>query len=99
MDLALDQVFVEVIDKNFRVTEMPKLTLEGAKTRIGQILENKDEDPLRSLAEIQYYHTQGLLSDELFELAYKRMIGEVNGGLLLSDDPIQKQKAIAEFLP
>ena len=101
VDMMLDQIFVAIADKEYRVGEMPSLNADQVKGRIGQLLEQKDRDinPLRSLAEIRYYHTQKLLSDELLLVAYQRMLGDATGKALAEGKQIQKEQAISKFMP
>jgi hypothetical protein len=59
-----------IIDRDFKVAPLPKLTPEVARRRVGSLLSTAAEKSLRTLAEIRLYQLQQLLTNEEVELAF-----------------------------
>ncbi|MGB7347036.1 MAG: hypothetical protein WBD20_22620 [Pirellulaceae bacterium] len=82
-----------VIDRDIKTTEMPKLTAEIAKKRVGTILSASPENRLRALSEVRLYQTQELLTVEDVATAFEILGGEE--GLALLYGPLEQKMSIA----
>jgi hypothetical protein len=59
-----------IVDREAKLTEMPKLSPESARRRIGSLLESGGRRNLRTLAEIRLYQSLGLIEPAEAENAY-----------------------------
>ena len=82
-----------IIDKQATVSEMPKLTAEIARRRVGTLLDSKS---LRTLAEIRLYQSQGLLQPEEVEQAFA-IIGGDEGLVMLYGDAERKREVARKW--
>ena len=85
-----------VLDEKLSVMDMPTLTPEVAKRRVGSLLAARDGDPLRTLAEIRLYQSQGLLTDAEVESAFELVAGD-NGLVLLYGPPAERQATVRQM--
>ena len=66
----------QVIDKQVKTIDMPKLSPTVAQRRVGTLLAAEGVERLRAMAEIRYYQTQNLLSPEDVEAVFQIAGGE-----------------------
>ncbi|MCA9138923.1 MAG: hypothetical protein KDB00_19260 [Planctomycetales bacterium] len=77
-DYVHDQLqnFFEIIDKQTVTSELPTLTAEIAKKRIGSLLASGGGMNLRTLAEVRLFQSQGLLTEDEVLTAFDIVGGE-----------------------
>lgn len=86
----------QILDDKLSVMDMPTLTPEVAKRRVGALLAARDGDPLRTLAEIRLYQSQGLLTDAEVESAFELVAGD-NGLVLLYGPLAQRLETVRQM--
>ena len=69
--------FWRTVDREVKLTEMPKLSPESARRRIGGLVRSGGNHKLRALAEVRLYQSQRLIESGDAENAYA-MIGSPN---------------------
>ena len=82
-----------IIDRYIVTTDLPKLTPEMAKRRVGSLLSGADAKSLRTLAEIRLYQMQQLLSAKEVATAFDIIGGE--DALLMLYGPQSEKLAMA----
>ncbi len=82
-----------VIDNHVKAADMPKLTAEIAKRRVGTLLSASPSDRLRALAEVRLYQAQGLLNAADVETAFEIVGGQE--GLAILHGPLSQKLSIA----
>ncbi len=90
------QNLLDIVDDKLAVTEMPKLSPEVAKRRVASLLTKSGDPPLRRLAEIRVYQSQGLIADEDVESAFQIIAGD--DGLVLLYGPRDERIEIVRRL-
>lgn len=55
---------INIIDRQAKAMDMPQLTPEIARRRVGSLLSSGGGNSLRTLAEVRLYQSQGLLSED-----------------------------------
>ncbi len=83
-----------IMDRDLKVVNLPKLTPEIARRRVGSLLGNGPEKSLRTLAEIRLYQLQQLLTPAEVELAFD-IVGGTDTLMLLHGNSEQRT-AIAQ---
>jgi hypothetical protein len=82
-----------IIDRDVNLTELPPLTAEIVRRRLGQLLGSEPPRSLRTLAEVRLYQLKSLLTPEEVELAFEIVGG--SDGLLMLYGPQEERIAIA----
>ena len=86
------QNLLDIIDEKLAVSDMPPLTPEVAKRRVGALIGNPGTPPLRTLAEIRMYQARGLLDEADVESAFEIIAGD--DGLVLLHGPLEQRLAV-----
>jgi len=98
IDKVIDKLF-KYIDANLKLSPMPDLTPEQAFARIRTLVSEEYDNPLPVLAEIRYYHTKGLIKDDILLKAYAKLIGDNAADQLVRGVTDDKKEALADYLP
>lgn len=81
--------FMSILDRDVKVIEMPKLTPESARRRLGMLLGSSQQRSLRTLAEIRLYEMRELLTRNEVEAAFD-MVGGSDSLLFLYGSPEER---------
>ena len=66
---------------------------------IDGMLAEKHSDPLGVLAEVKYYHSVKLATDEKWQEACIKLLGEESGKTVATGGPDQVMSALAKYVP
>ena len=84
--------FLVAMDRNLQVTEMPALTDDNARSRVGSLLGASSRRSFRTLAEVRLFQSQGLLTDDEVADAFYLVGGQ--DGLTLLEGSAEDRKAV-----
>jgi hypothetical protein len=98
VEKALDNVFTYA-DEHLKVQEMLSLKPEQALNRAVTLTTSVDDNPLPTLTEIRYYHRKQLLTDEQFQQASQKLLGEDKAAKLVAAEADERKEAVAQWLP
>ncbi len=82
-----------ILDRSVKTMEMPTLTPEVAKRRIGTLLSGAGSKSLRTLAEVRLYQSQELITAEEVEAAFD-IVGGADA-LLMLHGPLEERLKMA----
>ena len=101
VELALDRLFSEFADKEFRTSEMPtkKLTQNVVSARVTQLADKSSDNPLPTLLEIAYYYSEGMATEEIALSSFAKIVGDENAAKLLTGSEKEKRAAIKAYMP
>ena len=85
--------FFAVLDRDVKCKEFPRLSASSAKSRVVSLMSGRNSRSLQTLAEIQLYRAQGLITDEEVEIAFD-IVGGTDGMVLLHG-PREDRLAVA----
>lgn len=89
---AVKPVF-DAIDRDVVLMEMPSLTAEQAKKRIGDLLNDNSGNEMRHLAEVQLYRHRGLIDDQQVMNLAEMFIGNEAIRLFAGSPGVQREAA------
>lgn len=98
VELELDRVFAEKADLEYKLAPL-SYTASQAEERVSILTASQHSNPLSALAEIRYYHSNGLLDDRKLSQAYSEILGEADGKKLSTGTEKEKIAAIQKWLP
>ncbi|MEO8495006.1 MAG: hypothetical protein ABI614_08040 [Planctomycetota bacterium] len=99
VDEELEKLF-EAIDANLKMADLPDaLNAELVTKRVASLTAEKHDNPLPALAEVQMYHTKGLLEENALFAAYEQLLSVDAGRLLATGTEEDKKKALEPWLP
>ncbi|QDT59124.1 hypothetical protein SV7mr_16310 [Stieleria bergensis] len=84
--------FLVAMDRNLQVTEMPALTDDNARSRVGSLLGASSRRSFRTLAEVRLFQSQGLLTDDEVADAFYLVGGQ--DGLTLLEGSAEDRNAV-----
>lgn len=100
VELALDKIFGDYSDKEFRVSDMPEIKPENAATRVEALVAETHTNPLPVATEIISYHKSGLLDEAATLTALGKILGSDDAARkLLSGTLEEKVSVIEKWLP
>lgn len=94
----LDKVFAANADEKFKLVDLPDFTGSDAQARVDVLTASKADNALPILAEIKYYHDQGLIADDALKAAYEVFVGAKADDLAFGNDEA-KLAAIDKWMP
>lgn len=80
------EALLGIIDRQTVTTDMPQLTSEIAKRRVGSLLASGGAKNLRTLAEVRLFQSQNLLNDDEVQTAFDIVGGEEGLQLLYGSE-------------
>lgn len=98
VELIIDDLLVGFADEHFKAQVLPDLKPDQALHRVSSLVASAYENPLPVLAEIRYYHTHKLITDDELKGAYQKLIGDEAGEKLATGSTEEKKQAIAKWL-
>ncbi len=100
VDIALDEIFQNYADKQWRGTEFPSsLKKEHVDSRIETLVDSKPVNPLPALVEIRQYYVMDYI--DKFELAnaFEALIGSDTAKILVEGNEDSMRAAMAKWMP
>ncbi|MFO0911847.1 MAG: c-type cytochrome domain-containing protein [Pirellulales bacterium] len=89
-----------LLDQNFRGIELPaKIQPQHAASRVAKLAQGRYDNPLVALAEMTFYHSRKLVTDDELRGGYQPLLGSAATAQLLSASPAERQKAVAGLTP
>lgn len=99
VEVALDQIFKEMSDQDYKAVDMPEIEAQYIKQRVNELVDSKPDNPLPQMVEIKFYHVNGTISRDEFITAIEGMIGPDNAKKLIDGDIDDRESAIAQWMP
>ena len=65
---------------------------------MAKVSASESDNPLPMLAEIRYWHTRKLITDDQLVQAYQSILGEVNGSKLANGTEEEKKELLTQWL-
>jgi hypothetical protein len=88
------------VDKTYQLITIPEgMKAEHAIGMVKELIGTSHDNPLPVLAEIKFFHTLGLLTDQHLESAYARVVDPPDATALASGDEEERRRALEAWLP
>ena len=97
---AVIQDLAEFVSEGLTLNDIPsKLNSELAAKRVIWLSGRKHMNPLRAMAEIQFYRQMDLIGLPELMTAYKTMLDQESALTLIGGSPADKSELLAPYLP
>lgn len=89
------------VDQKLKAVELPAAVTADAirQSRLPLLTASEVDNPLPLLAEIRFYRTRDLLTDEDVLAAFTKIVGEEAGKKLATGTEDERKEAVSEWLP
>ncbi len=99
VELALDLVFADYADKEWRSSDFPETIANHVSARISKLIDSEPQNPLPTLVEIRQYHEMGFIDEAEMASAFEALVGSSVARDLIEGSDSEKRKALASWMP